>query len=128
MSAESDDIPKPRVIRVVTSPDFRTIIADRFYGITIDSMGLRTNVISECNDIENVINTEEIKNEEPNLVRTVECELLIKPQQMKAFHVWLGHKIEDYEAMYGTIPSPEEVDRRAEKHFTEKSKRNEDLR
>ncbi|CAN5609727.1 hypothetical protein BH18THE1_BH18THE1_16860 [soil metagenome] len=128
MAEESEDIPKSHDVRVVTSPDFRRIVADRFYGITLDSMGLRTSIISEAVDIENVINTEEIKNEIPILVRTIECELVIKPQQVKALHVWLGHKVEEYEAMYGNIIPPEEVDKRAERYYKEKSKKNEELR
>jgi hypothetical protein len=91
-------------------------------------MGLRAHIISESLDIENVINTEQIKNENPKLIRTIECELIIKPQQLKALHVWLGGKIEEYEAMYGKIVPPEEVDKRAEKYFQEKAEKNKDLR
>jgi hypothetical protein len=127
MSENSEEIPSPLDVGVVTSPDFRRIIADRFFGITLDSMGLRTHIISESLDIENVINTEQIKNENPKLIRTIECELIIKPQQLKALHVWLSGKIEEYEAMYGKIIPPEEVDKRAQRYFEEKAKKNGDL-
>ena len=127
MSKESDDKPQPIKIQATTSPNFRRIIADRFYG-GLDSIGLKAIIFSERSDIENVINTEETNKQQAVLLRTIECELIIKPEQMKALHVWLGDKIEDYEAMYGKIPSPEEVDTRAEKHFLQTSKKNSDLR
>jgi hypothetical protein len=127
MSKESEDKPQPIKIEATTSSNFRRIIADRFYG-GLDSIGLKAIIFSERSDIENVINTEDTNKQQAVLLRTIECELIIKPEQMKALHVWLGDKIDDYEAMYGKIPSPEEVDKRAEKHFIEKSKKNADLR
>lgn len=84
-------------------------------------------IFSEQNDIENVINKEPLDPQSIKIVRTIECELIIKPEQMKALFVWLKNKIEDYEAMYGVIPSPEQVEARMNKHFKDKSKKG-DLR
>ena len=47
------------------------------------------------------------------LKRTIECELIIDPLQLKSIHLWLGEKIKTYEKLYGSIPSPEEVGSRA---------------
>ena len=127
MSEQPKDEPKEIQIKAIKSPNFRTIIADRFFG-GIDSMGLKAKIFSEQTDIENVINTEDIKKQQPILVRTIECELIIKPEQMKAFHLWLEGKIEEYETVYGKIPSPEEVSKRAEKFYHSKSEKNQDLR
>ena len=46
------------------------------------------------------------------LKRVVECELIFDPMQMKTFHKWLGTKIEEYEKVFGHIPSPEELESR----------------
>lgn len=46
------------------------------------------------------------------LKRIVECELIFDPMQMKTFHKWLGTKIEEYEDVFGRIPSPEELQSR----------------
>jgi hypothetical protein len=127
MSKESKEKPKQIKIEATTSPLFRRIIADRVYG-TLDSIGLKATIFSEHNDIENIINKEPMTPEEIALVRTIECELIIKPEQMKALMVWLTNKVQDYEAIYGIIPSPEEVDSKMEKHYKDKSKKNQDLR
>ena len=47
------------------------------------------------------------------LRRIIECELIIDPLQMKTTHSWLGKQIDEYEKLYGTIPSPEEVESRS---------------
>ena len=49
------------------------------------------------------------------LTRTIECELVIDPLQMKSIHKWLGVQIKQYELLYGTIPSPEEIESRAKR-------------
>jgi hypothetical protein len=46
------------------------------------------------------------------LKRVVECELIFDPMQMKTFHKSLGTKIEEYENVFGRIPSPEELQSR----------------
>jgi hypothetical protein len=45
--------------------------------------------------------------------RTVEVELLIDPMELKSVHRWLGEKIQEYENVFGHIPTPEEVESRA---------------
>ena len=45
--------------------------------------------------------------------RVAECELIIDPMQMKSIAQWLNQKIEDYEKLFGRIPSPEEVENRS---------------
>ena len=42
--------------------------------------------------------------------RTVETTLIIDPMQMKSIHQWLEANIREYERLFGTIPSPEEID------------------
>lgn len=127
MSKEPKDKPKQIKIHSGTSPHFRRIIADRVYG-TLDSIGLKVIIFSEHNDIEKVIDKEPMDPQEIALVRTIECELIIKPEQMKALMVWITNKVQDYEAIYGRIPAPEEVDSKMEKHYKEKSNKSQDLR
>ena len=47
------------------------------------------------------------------LRRIIECELIIDPLQMKTVYNWLGKQIDEYEKLYGNIPSPEEVESRS---------------
>jgi hypothetical protein len=51
-----------------------------------------TIIFSEQNDIENGTNKEPMDPQSVKIVRTIECELTIKPEQMKALHVWLTIK------------------------------------
>lgn len=45
------------------------------------------------------------------LKRVVERELIFAfPMQMKTFHKWLRTKIDEYEKVFGHIPSPEELE------------------
>jgi len=121
--------PKPFKIKreSITSPHFRRIVVDRTHG-TVDSIGLLATIISQRQNIEKVYSTEPIDNKESVLETTIECELIIKPEQLKALYVWLGEKMADYEFMYGNIPSPEEVTNKARKLLEEKSKRNKSLK
>jgi hypothetical protein len=52
---------------------------------------------------------------QPNSVyvlKTIETCLVINPMQAKSLHQFLGSKIKEYEDVYGTIPSYEEVNKK----------------
>jgi hypothetical protein len=88
----------------------RIYVADIFGGIV--PAGVEATVYSEERDIEKAIESVPINATRTRIKRTIECELLIDPMQMKSIHNWLGQKIKDYEQAFGTIPSPEEVESR----------------
>lgn len=44
--------------------------------------------------------------------RTIETRLAVNPIQLKLLHSLLGRQLENYEKVYGKIPTPEEVNAR----------------
>ena len=82
----------------------------------IISVGLEAIVYSEERRTEAVLETIPISPDRATIRRTIEIELLMDPMQMRATHRWLGEKIEEYEIIFGHIPSPEEVQDRARRH------------
>ena len=64
MSEQPKDEPKEIQIKAIKSPNFRTIIADRFFG-GIDSMGLKAKIFSEQTDIEMSLIPKILKNNSP---------------------------------------------------------------
>jgi len=94
------------------SQDFRRIIASGMFGRIIPS-GLEAIVYSTHSIVDKVLSTEPLSPNRAAIKRVIECELLIDPMQMKSVHMWIGKKIAEYEKIFGTIPSPEEVDSRA---------------
>ena len=82
----------------------------------IISGGLEAIVYSEERRTEAVLETIPISPDRATIRRTIEIELLMDPMQMRATHRWLGEKIEEYERIFGHIPSPEEVQDRARRH------------
>lgn len=75
--------------------------------------GVSALVYSERLDAVNALKTPQPEPQRIVLKRTIECELLLDPQQLKNLHVWLEGKIKEYETLFGRIPSPEEVASRA---------------
>ena len=74
--------------------------------------GLEATVYSERRDIERALKTAVPSMNLAKIKRIVECELIIDPMEMKTVYAWLGKKIEDYEVLFGPIPSPQEVETR----------------
>lgn len=99
-------------IKGETSPQFRRIIADGIFG-HIDSLGLDAIVYSEHDVIDKVLETAPLSAHRATIKRVAEVELILSPMQMKATLLWLENKIKEYEALFGRIPSPEEVQSRA---------------
>jgi hypothetical protein len=93
------------------SSTFKRIIVAGVFGTT-QPLGLETAIYSEERKIDRVITTEPMSTKRMMLKRIVECELIFDPMQMKTFYKWLGTKIEEYENVFGRIPSPEELQSR----------------
>jgi hypothetical protein len=104
------DIPK---IRVEYSPTFKRIVIGGLFG-TIQSIGLEAFVYSNHLQVDEVLATEPASTEKTIIKRIIECELLADPIQMKSIYDWLRIKIEEYEKVFGTIPSLQQIQSRAQ--------------
>jgi len=96
------------------SPLYRRVNVAGLFGGIVPS-GLEAVAYSEERRIEKVLKSEPINPSRASLKRTVEVELIIDPLQMKAIHKWMGEKITEYEKLFGTIPSPEELTSRSKR-------------
>jgi hypothetical protein len=111
------DIPK---IQVEYSPKFNRIVIGGLFG-SIQSFGLEAFVYSNHLQIDEVIATEPASTEKTIIKRTIECELLADPIQMKSMYNWLGTKIEEYEKPFGMIPSLQDIQSKAQGKSSEQS-------
>lgn len=97
------------------SQNYRRINVGGLYG-SIQPVGLEAFVYSQEQIVDKVLATEPASPHRRVIKRTVECELIIDPMQMKSIQQWITQKIEEYERIFGHIPSPEEVESRARRH------------
>jgi hypothetical protein len=102
------DIPE---IQSEYSTNYRRINATGIFG-GITPSGLEAIVYSEERRADRVLQSPNLSPNRIYIKRTVECELLIDPMQMKSMYRWLEEKIREYERIFGPIPSPEEVSSR----------------
>ena len=78
----------------------------------ISPLGALWTVYSELTDATNVLKAQRPAANRAVVRRTVECDLVIDPMQMKTMHMLLDRQIKEYERMWGPIPSPEELQSR----------------
>ncbi len=100
------------VIESEESSDYKRILVAGVLGST-RSGGVNALVYSERTYAVNASNTPQPEPQRIVLKRTIECELLLDPIQLKSLHMWLDEKIKEYERLFGHIPSPEEVANRS---------------
>lgn len=100
------------VIEADESPEYRRIHVAGVFGRTGPG-GVSAQVYSERTYAVNALTTPQPEPQRIVLKRTIECDLLLDPLQLKSLHIWLGEKIKEYERLFGRIPSPEEVASRA---------------
>lgn len=93
------------------SPTFKRINVNGIFG-GVRPSGVEAVIYSEQNDITKVLETQPLSANRIVVKRTIECELIIDPMQMKSVLKWLTDKVKDYEELIGPIPSPEEVQSR----------------
>lgn len=104
-------------------PEIETEYSNSFKRINVAGMfggivagGLEATVYSEARRAERVLETEPISPNRMRIRRTIESELIIDPMQMVAIHNWLGNKIQEYNQVFGHIPSPEEIESRTRRN------------
>jgi hypothetical protein len=104
----------PEIQTEYSSTYKRINVGGIFGGITAG--GVEAIVYSEERRAERVLETEPISPNRMTIKRTTELELIIDPMQMVAIHRWLGNKIEEYQRIFGHIPSPEEIESKSRRH------------
>jgi hypothetical protein len=94
-----------------TSSNFRKIIVEGVIG-NIDSIGLDVLIYSGQRIVDNALKSEHIVFHKIKHKRIAECELVLSPAQLKSIYEWLGAKLQEYEAVFGKIPSQEDLQTR----------------
>jgi len=106
------------------SPSFRRIFLTGIYGYITPS-GVEFVAYSEQTLIDEIIKSPNLNEGKKKIKRVVECDLIIDPMQMVAFHRWLGLKIKEYEHVFGTIPTPNQMNERLQSISTTSQPTNE---
>lgn len=96
------------------SPSYKRVILAGMFGGLYPG-GLEAIVYSEERIADKALSTQPVSPNRMRLKRTIELELLIDPFEMKAVHGWIGQKIKEYEALFGRIVSPEELESRGKR-------------
>ena len=106
-------------------PEFRSKKHENFRTINVNGMfgGVRLGYIeatiySELTDFEKAMAQPNIDKNKMEIHRIQECRLIFDPLQLKSTAIWFNQQVKQYEKLFGTIPSPEEV--------AEKQKRSKD--
>ena len=87
---------------------YRTINANGMFGGV--RMGyIEAIVYSEETDLTNALGSAQINPNKLEVSRILECRIIWDPIQLKATSLWLNSKVKEYEELFGSIPSPEEV-------------------
>lgn len=94
------------------SPSYKRINVAGILGGIVPG-GVDALLYSEERRADRALETQPPSGNRITIKRTIECGLLIDPMQMKSIHQWLGVKIQEYESVFGHIPSPEEAESRA---------------
>ncbi len=75
--------------------------------------GLEATLYSEESDFVKALESQPPNMGRTVIMRTLEASIVLDPVQMKSTHQWLGNLVKEYERVYGTIPSPEELQSKA---------------
>jgi hypothetical protein len=81
-----------------------------------DSLGLIATFFSNNGVYNEVLSSIPSALHRKKLKRIIECELIMSPTALRDIHRFLGEQIGHYEALYGKIPSDEEMESRRKKY------------
>ena len=98
-------------IKSEQASDYKRIIVGGIFG-GVAPGGLEATVYSEQREVTKVLETQPLSPNRATIKRVVECELILDPLTMKSISSWLAKKIKEYEKLFGSIPSPEEIQSR----------------
>lgn len=96
------------------APDYKEISVSGFVGGARPS-GIIFQIYTERQDFTDSLKTLPYNNSKTKIVRQIEAELSLDPLQAKSLHTWLGQKIKEYETLFVTFPSPEEIESRSKR-------------
>ena len=101
-------------IEVECHKDYRIIFVNQIHG------GLRNqyfefDVVSQVSNLEEPLKTPQPNYNKQVLKRILQAKLIIPPMDLKSFIIFLQKSLIEYEKIYGTIPSPEEIARKTGK-------------
>ncbi len=103
-----------------TSPIFKKIVVEGVIG-NVDAIGLEMLIYSHQRIVDKALASEPLSHHKTRYKRTAECELIMSPTQLKSIYMWLGSKLEEYEALFGKIPSPQELQSRLKNYQESKA-------
>lgn len=95
-------------IEMVEHPNYRTINVSGILG-SYRAMFFEVVLHSDELKATKALAAAQIAPERSVVKRTLECRLLIDPFQAKLISQWLIQQVNEYERIFGRIPSPEEV-------------------
>ena len=101
-------------------PDFKSETSQNYKIVNVGGIagginagGLEAIIYSEEKVFDEALKTANVNSSRIYIKRTMELNLRIDPLALVSIHNWLGEKIKEYEKLFGKIPSPEEVQNRA---------------
>lgn len=103
-----------------TSPNFKKIVVEGIIG-NVDAIGLEVLIYSHQRIVDKALESEPLSHHKTRYKRTAECELVLSPTQLKSISMWLVAKLEEYEALFGKIPTPQELQSRLKNYRESKT-------
>ncbi len=99
-------------IEVQKHPDYRTINVNGIGG-NMNNMYLEMVVFTDEQDLEKSLGQHDFAIEKSVTRRTIQIRMIMDPYQAQSTLIWLQRHLENYKKLYGSIPSPEELQNRA---------------
>ena len=100
----------------MSEPEFKSRRHENYRTINVNGMfgGIRMGyleaiVYSEQSEFTKAMAFPQISPNKMEVERVLECRLVFDPIQLKSTAIWFNKQIENYEKLFGHIPSPEEV-------------------
>ncbi|MGC1709607.1 MAG: hypothetical protein WA799_07395 [Nitrosotalea sp.] len=100
----------------MSQPEFNSRKHEQYRTINVNGVfgGIRMGYVeivtySEEADLTKAMSSAQINPNKAEIDRVLECRLIMDPIQMKSVSLWLAKNVEEYEKLFGRIPSPEEI-------------------
>lgn len=93
---------------------FRTFNVDGIFG-GMRGMHLEAILYSDEMETEQALSTAQAQPQKTKVKRTIQSRLIIDPLEAKIIIQWLTAQINQYEKLFGRVPSPEELESKASK-------------
>src|SRR5918998_4184515 len=97
-----------------TSENYKIVNVGGIAG-SINAGGLEAIIYSEQKVFDEALKSPIVNSNRVYIKRMMEINLRIDPVILVSIHNWLGEKIKEYEKIFSKIPSPEEIENKANK-------------